>query len=157
MHSFGGANKHLLEEKSFKLRSDTRTSRCSEKRLLRRKRKPNWKKWGRSGPPSRIDEVREIRFGEVLRKEQNGSTAKSLHSSLATQSSMKQMVKSVPNAGSYAPVTVLIDERIDGVHLSYDRMASSLSPSQDHLLSIPGGLPTGRHAGMAICGPVSVT
>ena len=31
-------------------------------------------------------------------------------------------------AGSYAPVTILVDERPDGVHLSYDRMASFLSP-----------------------------
>ena len=30
------------------------------------------------------------------------------------------------DAGSYAPVTILIDERPDGVHLSYDRMASFL-------------------------------
>lgn len=36
------------------------------------------------------------------------------------------MAKHVPDAGSYAPVTVLIDERPDGVHLSYDRMASFL-------------------------------
>jgi hypothetical protein len=34
----------------------------------------------------------------------------------------------VPDAGSYAPVTILIDERPDGVHLSYDRMGSLLAP-----------------------------
>jgi hypothetical protein len=28
----------------------------------------------------------------------------------------------------YALVTVLVDERADGVHLSYDRMASFLAP-----------------------------
>jgi hypothetical protein len=33
----------------------------------------------------------------------------------------------VPDAGSYAPVTILIDERLDGVHLSYDRVASFLA------------------------------
>jgi hypothetical protein len=38
------------------------------------------------------------------------------------------MAKHVPDAGSYAPVTVLVDERADGVHLSYDRMASFLAP-----------------------------
>jgi hypothetical protein len=37
------------------------------------------------------------------------------------------MAKHVPDAGSYAPVTVLVDERADGVHLSYDRMASLLA------------------------------
>ncbi|MFZ3246492.1 MAG: hypothetical protein WA185_15580, partial [Candidatus Acidiferrales bacterium] len=41
---------------------------------------------------------------------------------------MKEMAKHVPDAGSYAPVTVLVDERSDGVHLSYDRMASFLAP-----------------------------
>jgi len=33
----------------------------------------------------------------------------------------------VTDAGSYAPVTILIDERQDGVHLAYDRMASLLA------------------------------
>jgi uncharacterized protein (DUF302 family) len=41
---------------------------------------------------------------------------------------MKEMAKHVPDAASYAPVTILVDERPDGVHLSYDRMASFLSP-----------------------------
>jgi len=41
---------------------------------------------------------------------------------------MREMAKHVPDAGSYAPVTVLVDERADGVHLSYDRMASLLAP-----------------------------
>ena len=41
---------------------------------------------------------------------------------------MKEMAKHVPDAGSYAPVTVLVDERADGVHLSYDRMSSLLTP-----------------------------
>jgi uncharacterized protein (DUF302 family) len=40
---------------------------------------------------------------------------------------MRRMVEHVPDAGSYAPVTILIDERPDGVHLSYDRMASFLA------------------------------
>jgi hypothetical protein len=41
---------------------------------------------------------------------------------------MKEMAKHVPDAGSYAPVQVLVDERADGVHLSYDRMVSLLAP-----------------------------
>jgi hypothetical protein len=41
---------------------------------------------------------------------------------------MASMARLVPDAGSYAPVTVLVDERVDGVHLSYDRMASFLAP-----------------------------
>ena len=41
---------------------------------------------------------------------------------------MKEMAKHVPDAGAYAPVTILVDERPDGVHLSYDTMASLLAP-----------------------------
>jgi hypothetical protein len=41
---------------------------------------------------------------------------------------MKLMAEQVQDAASYAPVTILIDERVDGVHLSYDLMASYLSP-----------------------------
>jgi hypothetical protein len=41
---------------------------------------------------------------------------------------MKEMVKHVSDAASYAPVTVLIAERGDSVCLSYDRMASFIAP-----------------------------
>jgi hypothetical protein len=41
---------------------------------------------------------------------------------------MQSMAKHVIDAGSYAPVTILIDERADGVHLTYDEMASFLEP-----------------------------
>ena len=44
---------------------------------------------------------------------------------------IKEMAKHVPDAGSYAPVTVLVDARADGVHLSYDRMASFLAPYEN--------------------------
>ncbi len=44
---------------------------------------------------------------------------------------MKEMAKLVPDADSYAPVTVLVDERLDGVHLSYDRMATFLAPYEN--------------------------
>jgi hypothetical protein len=41
---------------------------------------------------------------------------------------MRRMAEHVPDAASYAPVTILIDEREDGVHLSYDRMEGFLAP-----------------------------
>jgi hypothetical protein len=51
------------------------------------------------------------------------------------------MARLVPDAGSYAPVTVLVDERADGVHLSYDRMASLLAPyGNSEALNIAGDL-----------------
>ena len=40
---------------------------------------------------------------------------------------MKQMAEHVPDAESYAPVTILVYEREDGVHVSYDTMASYLA------------------------------
>ena len=40
---------------------------------------------------------------------------------------MRKMVKFVHDAGSYAPVTLLIDERPDGVHISYDRMTTFIA------------------------------
>ena len=44
---------------------------------------------------------------------------------------MQSMARLVPDAGSYAPVTVLIDQRPDGVHLSYDEMAAFLAPYEN--------------------------
>jgi hypothetical protein len=41
---------------------------------------------------------------------------------------MREMVKTVPDAASYTPITILIDERADGVHLSYDSMESLIAP-----------------------------
>jgi hypothetical protein len=37
----------------------------------------------------------------------------------------------VPDAGSYAPVTILINECPDAVQISYDRMASLLAPYEN--------------------------
>jgi uncharacterized protein (DUF302 family) len=71
-----------------------------------------------------------IRFdlGGVLRKEHGDRTPRNLRLVVGNPLIMKQMVEHVPDAGSYAPVTILIDERSDGVHLSYDTMASALAP-----------------------------
>ena len=60
----------------------------------------------------------------ILRKETGRETPKMIRFVIGNPLIMKEMVKHVPDAGSYAPVTVLVDERADGVHLSYDRMTS---------------------------------
>jgi uncharacterized protein (DUF302 family) len=76
--------------------------------------------------PSGFMEFARYDLGGVLRKE----SARAPHSYrlvIGNPLIMKEMVKHVPDAGSYAPVTVLIDQRADGVHLSYDRMASFLA------------------------------
>ena len=70
----------------------------------------------------------ELDHGAVLRKETGLTTPKILRLVIGNPLVMKEMAKHVPEAGSYAPVTVLVDERGDGVHLSYDRMASLLAP-----------------------------
>ena len=66
--------------------------------------------------------------GAVLQKETGRDTPRLIRFLIGNPLIMKEMAKHVPDAGSYAPVTVLVDERGDGVHLSYYRMASFLAP-----------------------------
>ena len=65
--------------------------------------------------------------GAVLQKETGQDTPRIIRLLIGNPLIMKEMAKQVPEAGSYAPVTVLVDDRADGVHLSYDRMASFLA------------------------------
>lgn len=78
--------------------------------------------------PAGLMEFARYDLGQIIRKETGQATPKVLRLVIGNPLIMKQMVKVVPDAGSYAPVTVLIDERPDGVHLSYDRMSSYLAP-----------------------------
>jgi len=66
--------------------------------------------------------------GMILRKETGFATPRIVRFIVGNPLIMKEMAKHVPDAASYAPVTILIDERSDGVHLSYDRMTSLLAP-----------------------------
>jgi uncharacterized protein (DUF302 family) len=67
-------------------------------------------------------------LGAVLAKAGANGNRKSIRLVLGNPLIMQAMVRHIPDAGSYAPVTVLIDQRPDGVHLSYDEMVSLLSP-----------------------------
>jgi len=69
----------------------------------------------------------ELDHGAILRKESGQAAPKIVRFIVGNPLIMKEMVKHVPEAGSYAPVTVLVDQRADGVHLSYDRMMSFLA------------------------------
>ncbi|MGO9116357.1 MAG: DUF302 domain-containing protein [Desulfomonilaceae bacterium] len=69
----------------------------------------------------------ELDHGAILRKETRLDTPKIVRFVIGNPLVMKEMVKHVPDAGSYAPVTILVDERPDGVHLSYDKMANLLA------------------------------
>ena len=73
-------------------------------------------------------EFSAFNFGDVLQKELGSSAPGSFRLLIGNPLIMKSLVKLVPDAGSYAPVTVLIDERPDGLHLSYDTMESLLAP-----------------------------
>ena len=66
--------------------------------------------------------------GEVLRKESGLDKPKIVRYLIGNPLIMKEMAKHVPEAGAYAPVTILVDERSDGVHLTYDKTASLLAP-----------------------------
>jgi uncharacterized protein (DUF302 family) len=69
----------------------------------------------------------ELDQGAVVRKEMGRDVPRIIRLLIGNPLIMKEMAKYVPDAGSYAPVTVLVDERPDGVHLSYDRMSSLLA------------------------------
>ena len=74
----------------------------------------------------------QLDHGAIIRQETGRETPKIVRFILGNPLIMKEMAKHVPDAGSYAPVTVLVDERADGVHLSYDRMASFLASYGNH-------------------------
>ena len=82
------------------------------------------------------DSISEIGFMEFMRLDQGDFLAKSgvdgdpksVRLIVGNPLIMQSMARLVPDAGSYAPVTVRIDQRPDGVHLSYDEMASFLAP-----------------------------
>jgi len=70
----------------------------------------------------------ELDQGAVIRKATGRDKPRMARLIIGNPLIMQQMARHVPDAGSYAPVTVLVDERSDGVHISYDRMASLLGP-----------------------------
>jgi len=77
--------------------------------------------------PSDLMEFMRLDQGVVLRRELGPGAPNVIRLLIGNPLIMRKMVKHVPDAGSYAPVTILVDERADGVHLSYDRMASLIA------------------------------
>jgi uncharacterized protein (DUF302 family) len=73
-------------------------------------------------------EFMRLDVGAVLEKAHPERNPKSIRLIIGNPLIMESMARLVPDAASYAPVTVLIDRRSDGVHLSYDEMASLLAP-----------------------------
>jgi uncharacterized protein (DUF302 family) len=73
----------------------------------------------------------EFDHGAVVRSGTGRTTPRMIRFVIGNPLIMRQMAQHVPDAGSYAPVTILVDERADGVHLSYDRMTSFLAPYEN--------------------------
>jgi hypothetical protein len=84
----------------------------------------------RATGPAGLMEFLRFDHGQFLRKAQSPAapvaTPRIIRLVMGNPLIMMAMAKHVHDAGSYAPVTLLIDERDDGVHLSYDTMASFL-------------------------------
>jgi uncharacterized protein (DUF302 family) len=78
--------------------------------------------------PSGLMEFTRFDMGQILRKEEGASAPQIVRLVVGNPLIMKQMAVHVHDTASYAPVDILLDERPDGVHLSYDRMASLLAP-----------------------------
>jgi uncharacterized protein (DUF302 family) len=70
----------------------------------------------------------EFDHGIIVRKGTEHHTSRIIRLVIGNPLITKEIAKRVPDAGSYAPVTVLVDECVDGVRTSYDRMASLLAP-----------------------------
>jgi len=73
-------------------------------------------------------EFMRLDVGAVLAKAHPERNPQSIRLIIGNPLIMESMARLVPDAASYVPVTVLIDRRPDGVHLSYDEMASLLAP-----------------------------
>ena len=67
-------------------------------------------------------EFMRLDVGAILAKAHPERNPKSIRLIIGNPLIMESMARLVPDAASYAPVTVLIDRRSDGVHLSYDEM-----------------------------------
>ena len=80
---------------------------------------------------SDLMEFMRLDMGIISRKRTGGIVRQTVRLIVGNPLIMTQMVERVPDAASYAPVTILVDERPDGVHVSYDRVASFLAAYED--------------------------
>jgi uncharacterized protein (DUF302 family) len=78
--------------------------------------------------PSGFMQFIQFNLGEILRKRNGPNFPQNVRFVIGNPLIMSTMAQHVPDTGSYAPVSILIDERRDGVHLSYDTMTSCLAP-----------------------------
>jgi len=81
--------------------------------------------------PLELMEFMRFDLGLMLQKDAPPIERKVLRLIVGNPVTMREMLRGTPDAGSYAPVTLLIDERQGGVQLSYDRVASALASTGD--------------------------
>jgi uncharacterized protein (DUF302 family) len=73
-------------------------------------------------------EFLSLDLGKVLAIRDPDRSARLLRIIAGNPVTMSKMTATVRDAGSYAPVTILVAERPDGVTVSYDRVASQIAP-----------------------------
>ncbi len=77
--------------------------------------------------PADLMEFLRLDLGAAIQKGPGAKAGKMVRIIAGNPLIMRQMAMLVPDAGSYAPVTILVYESGDGVHLCYDTMASLLA------------------------------
>jgi uncharacterized protein (DUF302 family) len=80
-------------------------------------------------------EFLSLDLGEALAKHPDLQHYRLLRIIAGNPVTMASMTSTVADAGSYAPVTILVAERPDGVHIAYDRVASAIAPYQSSAAS----------------------
>lgn len=78
--------------------------------------------------PDGLMEFYRFDSGEVLSKWMNGEKPGLMRFLIGNPVIMRSMAKTLPDAAAYAPVTILVHQRADGVYLTYDLMESLLAP-----------------------------
>ena len=90
---------------------------------------------------SGLIEFMSLDLGAVLAVRDEDRSRRLLRIIAGNPVTMSKMTATVPDAGSYAPVTILIAERPEGVTLSYDRVASAIAPyAGDEASTVAGKL-----------------
>jgi uncharacterized protein (DUF302 family) len=78
--------------------------------------------------PSGLMEFARFDPGEILRKSTGEENRNALRFLVGNPLIMRAMALSVPEAAAYAPVSIFVDERSDGTHVTYDSLASLIAP-----------------------------
>jgi hypothetical protein len=82
------------------------------------------------GPADLMEFIR-LDLGGAVRKDPEAKAFKIVRIIAGNPLIMKRMVEHVPDAGSYAPVTILVYEDHGKVHICYDTMESLLTSYQN--------------------------